>query len=76
MSYLTQIVLKSGLGNPGNVLLTAEPAFDTSWGYLYVGQGVGNTPVEFYPTGVVDSLLSGKANTGDLAYIADNWYSE
>lgn len=49
MSYLTQIILKQGAGNPGNVLVTAEPAYDTSNNLLYVGNGIGNTPTLIGP---------------------------
>jgi hypothetical protein len=42
MSYLTQILLKQGVTNPGTVLELAEPAYDTSANLLYVGNGIGN----------------------------------
>ena len=49
MSYLTQILLKNGLGYPGTVLETAEPAYDSSGNLFYIGNGIGNVPTVFYP---------------------------
>jgi hypothetical protein len=46
---LTQIILKTGSGDPGVVLANAEPAFDATNEILYIGTGVGNVAVPFYP---------------------------
>lgn len=68
MSYLTQIILKQGLGHPGNVLVIAEPAYDSSNNLLYVGNGIGNTPTLIGPITVdvtkeyVDGSLATKTS--------------
>ena len=52
MSYITQIILKYGSGNPGTVLEIGEAAYDASNNILYVGNGVGNPATAIGPADV------------------------
>lgn len=69
MSYLTQIILKQGITNPGTVLELAEPAFDTSANLLYVGNGIGNAATLIGPISV-DEFASKEYVDGSLGALS------
>lgn len=69
MSYITQIILKYGSGNPGTVLEIGEAAYDASNNILYVGNGVGNPATAIGPADV-SGLASIAYVDGSLAYYA------
>jgi hypothetical protein len=52
------IILKYGLGDPSTVLANAEPAFDTSSNILYIGTGIGNPAIPFYPYSTIQIDIS------------------
>lgn len=45
----TKIIVKTGQTEPGTILSIAEPAFDSSNNILYLGKGLGNDAIPFYP---------------------------
>jgi len=69
MSYLTQIILKQGITNPGTVLSLAEPAYDTSANLLYVGNGIGNAATLIGPISV-DEFATIEYVDGSLGALA------
>ena len=52
------IILRYGSGDPSTVLANAEPAFDISSNIFYIGTGIGNPAIPFYPYSTIQIDIS------------------
>ena len=64
----SKIQIRVGIGHPGTVLDTAEPAFDTSANTFYIGASVGGAPTAFYNAEYVDGSLS-NVSGANISYV-------